>query len=36
MRLRYAHLSRWHYPQTFDTFMATFGDWRPPGNLLSV
>jgi hypothetical protein len=26
MRLRYAHLSRWHYPQIFDTFVEAFAD----------
>jgi len=27
MKLRYAHLSRWHYPQIFTTFMEAFADY---------
>jgi len=27
MKLHYAHLSRWHYPQIFNTFMEAFADY---------
>ena len=27
MKLHYAHLRRWHYPQNFNTFVEAFADY---------